>query len=53
MVTWNVPPSNGTSAVTSYNVQYRLAVVPPTTPGTAPTAHPPKSAWATLPLPYC
>ena len=27
-VTWNAPPSNGTSAVTSYNVQYRISAIP-------------------------
>jgi hypothetical protein len=33
VVTWNAPPSNGTSAVTSYNVQQRTSAIPPTTPG--------------------
>ena len=27
-VTWNAPPSNGTSAVTSYNVQYQTSAIP-------------------------
>ena len=27
LVSWNAPPSNGTSAVTGYNVQYRTSVV--------------------------
>ena len=27
-VTWNAPPSNGTSVVTSYNVQYQTSAIP-------------------------
>ena len=32
VVTWNAPPSNGTSAVTSYNVQQRTSAVPESAP---------------------
>ncbi len=33
VVTWNVPPSNGTGAVISYNVQSRTSAVPESSPG--------------------
>ena len=43
VVTWSAPPSNGTGAVTSYNVQRRTSAIPATTPDGTDT---PAGAWS-------